>query len=86
MEQNNQIARQTVQNTEVQLTFEQALERLEWIVGQLETGQSTLENSMKLFEEGMKLNAFCGAKLAEAEKKLEKLVKKEDGTLVWEQQ
>ena len=71
----------------MEMSFEAALERLEYIVGQLENNASTsLEESMKLFEEGMKLHSFCSAKLSEAEKKLEKLVRREDGSLAWEEQ
>ena len=73
-----------LQQKEKQLTFEEALMRLETIVGQLENGGLSLEDSMRAFEEGMKLNAFCGAKLAEAEKKIEKLVRQKDNSLTWE--
>jgi exodeoxyribonuclease VII small subunit len=61
------------------MTFEEAFQKLESIVETLEKGESTLEASMKLFEEGMALSRFCSAKLNDAEKKLVKLVKHEDG-------
>ena len=70
---------------QTKLSFEEALLKLEAIVAQLENGGLALEDSMQAFEEGMKLNAFCTAKLKEAETKIEKLVRsKEDGTLAWE--
>jgi exodeoxyribonuclease VII small subunit len=55
--------------------FEKALEKLEHIVSQLEAGNLTLEESLKLFEEGMTLSRHCRQKLDEAEKKVEKIVK-----------
>lgn len=70
--------------TDQQPSFEEALARLETIVAQLENGGLTLEQSMLAFEEGMKLNAFCNARLAEAETKIEKLVRdRESGDLSW---
>ena len=62
-----------------EIKFEEALARLEAIVAQLENGGLSLEESMAQFEEGMRLNKLCQAKLREAEQKIEKLVRKEDG-------
>ena len=59
------------------MTFEEAYQKLESIVETLEKG-TTLEASMKLFEEGMALSRYCSDKLNEAEKRLVKLVKQED--------
>ena len=42
------------------IKFEEAMQRLQEIVNKLESGEETLENSMKLFEEGAKLSAQCG--------------------------
>jgi exodeoxyribonuclease VII small subunit len=61
---------------EKKLSFEDALKKLEGIVRQLEDGSDSLEKSLQLFEEGVKLTRFCNEKLDEAEKKLEVLVKK----------
>jgi len=61
--------------------FESALKTLEDIVGKLETGDMTLERSLELFEEGIKISRFCGSKLEEAERKVEILTKAADGTL-----
>lgn len=56
-------------------TFEDALSRLESIVAQLEDGDLPLEESLKLFEEGIKLSRFCNQRLNEAQKKVEVLLK-----------
>jgi exodeoxyribonuclease VII small subunit len=63
----------------VNKTFEQAIEKLEKIVEELEQGDLTLEETLKKFEEGMELSKFCTDKLNQAEQKLKKLVKTEDG-------
>lgn len=62
-----------------QKTFEQAIEKLEAIVDELEQGDLPLEETIKKFEEGMELSRFCTDKLNQAEQKLKKLVKTEDG-------
>lgn len=61
--------------------FEDALNKLEKIVSKLEEGDLPLEDSLKLFEEGIRLSRFCNQKLDEAEKKVEILSKGKDGTL-----
>ena len=65
------------------LSFENALEKLEGHVRTLEQGELTLDESLAIFEEGMKLARFCGKKLDEAEQKIEILVVK-NGDLVKE--
>jgi len=62
------------------MTFEQAYQKLEVLVEGLERGESTLEESLKAFEEGMELAKFCARKLEDAELRLQKLVKGEDGS------
>lgn len=62
-----------------QQSFEEAMHRLEKIVTDLENGDVPLEDSIKLFEEGMKLSRFCMDKLNQAEKKLHRLTRKEEG-------
>ena len=62
-----------------QITFEQAMTRLEQIVATLESGRCTLDESMKLFEEGAKLTAFCQKALKSAEQKIVKLTSAESG-------
>jgi exodeoxyribonuclease VII small subunit len=62
-------------------TFEDALNQLESIVSQLEDGDLPLEESLRLFEEGIKLSRFCGQKLNEAQKRVEVLLKGEGDEL-----
>lgn len=59
-------------------TFESALHRLEEITQELEEGELSLENSLKKFDEGIKLADFCNEKLNEAKAKVELLLKKDD--------
>jgi exodeoxyribonuclease VII small subunit len=61
--------------------FEDALQKLEAIVKKLEEGNLNLEDSLKAFEEGMRLSRFCSKKLDEAEKKVEILMKDASGRL-----
>ena len=62
------------------LTFEEALSRLEEIVRELETGSAPLDKSLAMFEEGVSLVKLCGDRLDSAEQKIKMLVKGEDGT------
>ncbi len=62
--------------------FEDAFQKLESIVKRLEDGNLSLEESLKAFEEGVRLSRFCSKKLDEAEKKVEILLKESDGRLV----
>lgn len=52
------------------LSFEQAMKELEEIVGKLERGDVTLEDSIKLYTEGAQLKHWCEVKLKEAEEKV----------------
>ncbi len=61
--------------------FEDALEELENVVEQLESGDLSLENSSATFEKGVRLVKFCNQKLTDVEKKIELLVKERDGKL-----
>ena len=70
----------TAKNSQKQ-TFEDTLRRLEEIVGQLERGDVSLEDSIKMYEEGLALSKTCMDKLTQAELKLKKLVKNVDGSL-----
>ena len=70
----------TAKNSQKQ-TFEDTLRRLEEIVGQLERGDISLEDSIKMYEEGLALSKTCMDKLTQAELKLKKLVKNVDGSL-----
>ena len=61
--------------TEQNATFEAALKQLEEIVQRLEKGELPLEESLKLYEDGIRLSRYCHAKLEEAEGKIELLMK-----------
>ena len=62
--------------------FEEALGKLEDIVKKMESGDMTLEESLKAFEEGIKLARLCSRKLDEAERRVEILLKQEEGLVV----
>ncbi|MFC4808395.1 exodeoxyribonuclease VII small subunit [Paenibacillus sp. GCM10023250] len=62
-----------------ELSFEAAMERLEDIVGMLESGDVPLETAIELFQEGMKLSQLCGSKLEQVERKIETLIESENG-------
>jgi exodeoxyribonuclease VII small subunit len=56
------------------MDFEKKLNRLEEIVEKMETGELALEDSLKLFEEGIKLSRDCNTQLTEAEQKVKLLL------------
>ena len=60
-------------------TFEESLRRLEKIVEQLEGGEVPLDESMRLYEEGIALSKLCGEKLSKAELTLKRLAKDIEG-------
>jgi exodeoxyribonuclease VII small subunit len=62
-----------------EISFEEAFRKLEAIVEILEKGESTLDEATKAFEKGMKLVEICSKRLNEAETRLQKLVRGEDG-------
>ena len=61
------------------IKFEEALSRLESIVAELEKGDLPLNDSLKIFEEGVKLSKTCLKMLDEAERKVEIMVQEKDG-------
>jgi exodeoxyribonuclease VII small subunit len=63
------------------LRFEDCLTRLEQIVSQLEAGNLSLEDSLKVFEEGIGLARHCAKYLADAERRIEVLAKDDTGAL-----
>ena len=65
---------------EIKLSFEEAIEKLEEIVSQLENGDVPLESAIDLYQQGMKLSQLCSQKLQQVEKKIEILME-EDGSL-----
>jgi exodeoxyribonuclease VII small subunit len=62
-------------------SFEDSLKKLETIVDQLEKGDLSIEDSIKLFEEGVGLSAACKKELDTAEGKVQILIKQRDGSL-----
>jgi exodeoxyribonuclease VII small subunit len=64
-----------------EIKFEEALKKLERIVQELESGKLSLDESLKKYEEGVKLSRFCHQTLKDAQKKIQVLTKKGQG---WE--
>ena len=62
-------------------SFESSLNELEGIVGKLESGDLPLEDSLELFETGIRLSRECREKLSKAERRIEILMKEADGSL-----
>ncbi len=67
-------------NKKTELSFEQALERLETVVRELEDGTVPLDRSLSLYEEGVGLVRLCNTRLDEAERRITVLTKREDGS------
>ena len=65
--------------TDRELSFEQALTRLEEIVERMEGGDLSLDESLSLFQEGVGLSQVCSRQLNTAEERIHKLVRIEDG-------
>jgi exodeoxyribonuclease VII small subunit len=61
-----------------QISFEEAINKLEGIVQSLETGNISLDESLRLFQEGVQLIDFCQKKLTMAEQKVSVLVQKNE--------
>ena len=64
-----------------EMEFEVALKKLEHIVQDLETGDMSLEQALKQYEEGVRMADVCSKRLTEAEKKVEVLMKTSSGKL-----
>lgn len=64
-----------------EMKFEEAMKKLEDIVGKLENGNISLDESMTKYEEGVRLVRLCQKRLDEAKKKVEILVKSKDGKI-----
>ncbi len=62
------------------LSFEEAMEKLETLVHQLESGQIKLEDAIRAYEEGCQLKQVCEEKLKRAQMKVEKLILDKQGT------
>ena len=64
--------------------FESAVERLEEITDQLEAGETSLEDSIKLYTEGLEIAQYCEKKLTQAQKKI-KIIREKNDLLVEEE-
>ena len=62
-------------------SFEESLKQLEVIIGKLEKGDLPLEESVRLFEDGICLSNACKADIESAEGKVQILLKKKDGSM-----
>lgn len=71
----------TDKKKETEVSFEKSLEQLEGAVKKLETGTLTLDESLKVFEDGVAWSRKCEAALTTAQGKIEKLIQKEDGSI-----
>ncbi len=65
--------------TDKEMTFEEAMEKLEFIVEKLEQGDIPLEEAISIYKEGMELSKFCQEKLKNIEEQLTQIIT-EDGT------
>ena len=63
------------------LTFEEALQKLEVMVRELESGQTKLDDAVEVYEKAMHLKKFCEERLKAAELKIEKIETGKDGAL-----
>ena len=63
------------------LTFEEAMEELETVVRQLESGKIKLDEAVAVYEQGVKLKNFCAEKLKSAQAKIDKLIIEKNGTI-----
>ncbi|NJD03549.1 MAG: exodeoxyribonuclease VII small subunit [Ruminiclostridium sp.] len=64
--------------------FEQAIAELEEVVGKLEKGELTLDESIEFFQKGVELSKYCSKRLDEAERKITLLIEKENGEIAEE--
>ena len=62
-----------------EINFEKSFGRLEEILGKINSGKSSLDESLKLYEEADKLISLCSSRLKEAEEKVETLIKGRNG-------
>ena len=65
--------KETIQTEKPKITYEEGVRRLQEIVKALESGGMTLDESVKLFEEGAALSKFCSGELDKAERRIMRL-------------
>lgn len=71
-------------NQDEELSFDQALRRLEELADRLEAGEVPLEEALQAYEEAVGLFTFCRQRLQRIEQRIEQLSEELDGTLVTE--
>lgn len=69
---------------EQEMTFEEAMKKLNLLVRQMEQGEASLEQSLVLFQEGTELVRFCSQKLSDAKLKVQQVMAGSDGQPVLE--
>ena len=74
----------TTKKQDSDIEFEKSLQQLEGTVRKLESGTLTLDESLKVFEDGVALSRQCEAALTTVQGKIEKLIQKEDGSVTKE--
>jgi exodeoxyribonuclease VII small subunit len=74
------VSKQPKTEKQADVSFEEAFAQLESIVEKLEGGALSLDESLQLFERGQRLAAYCGARLDEAELKIQQLTLGPDGS------
>lgn len=75
------IKRLNKESAMAEMKFEEALKKLEKIVEELEGEELSLDESLEKYEEGIRLSKLCAKKLEVAKKKVEILLKSEDGSI-----
>ena len=70
------------EKTQTSLSFEEAYARLETLLEELNSGELSLEKSLKLYEEAAQLISHCNQKLSSAEQKIQTLIKNREGQVV----
>jgi exodeoxyribonuclease VII small subunit len=73
------MAKDEIKNDITKLSFEQAIKELTGIVGKIEQGEITLQDSIQQYERGMMLIKHCRKILQEAEKRIEKIASEQNG-------
>lgn len=72
----------SVESTQENPSFEDALKRLEEVVESMESGELSLEKLMRQYEEGSRLAAHCQKRLSEAEQRIQQIERKAGGEIV----
>lgn len=79
MDERQELAQGGAEAAREEMSFEEAMDKLESIVARLESGDVPLEAAIELFQEGMALSRLCGQKLEQVERRIEMLMEDENG-------